>query len=78
MPNMCIAMGKSLAVFRDSCLSLHNFLVKNAKNRLFWRKNDFECIFDRFEVQLVTVWSSRLEKTPNTFDFAYGRFFTQF
>ena len=23
--------------------------------RLFWRKNYFECIFDRFEVQVVTV-----------------------
>ena len=25
-------------------------------------KNDFECIFDRFEVQVVTVRSSRLRK----------------
>ena len=37
-------------------------------------KNDFECIFDRFEVQVVTVWSSRLGKTQNACIFAYGRF----
>ena len=41
-------------------------------------KNYFECIFDRFEVQVVTVWSSRLGKTQNTCIFAYGRFFTHF
>ena len=29
-------------------------------------KNDFECIFDRFEVLVVIIWSSRLFKTPNT------------
>ena len=27
-----------------------------------FEKNDFECIFDRFEVQVVTVWSNRLGK----------------
>ena len=41
-------------------------------------KNDFDCIFDRFEVQVVTVRSSRPGKTPNTCIFAYGRFFTHF
>ena len=43
-----------------------------------FEKNDFECIFDRFEVQVVTVWSNRLEKTQNICIFAYGRFFTGF
>ena len=41
-------------------------------------KNDFECILDKIEVQMVTVWSSRLGKTSNTCIFAYGRFFTHF
>ena len=29
-------------------------------------ENNFECTFHRFEMQVVTVWSSRLGKTPNT------------
>ena len=41
-------------------------------------KNDIECIFDRFEVKVVTVRSSRPGKTPNTCIFAYGRFFMHF
>ena len=42
-------------------------------------KNDFECIFDRFEVLVVIIWFSRLLKTPNTCTFANaGRFFTHF
>ena len=41
-------------------------------------KNDFECIFDRFEVLVVIIRSSRLGKTPNTCTFANGRFFTHF
>ena len=53
--NMCILTGISLEVFWDSCFSLHSFWVKNVKNRLFWKKKDFECIFDRFEVHVVTV-----------------------
>ena len=36
-------------------------------------KNDFECIFDRFEVHVVTVWSSRLGKTQNACISASGR-----
>ena len=60
--NMCISIGKSLVVFRGSCFSLHSFKVKNAKIDFFGEKKYFECIFDRFEVQVVTVWSSRLEK----------------
>ena len=41
-------------------------------------KNDFECNFDRIEVQVVTVWSSRLGKTPNTCISDFGRFPTHF
>ena len=41
-------------------------------------KNDFECIFDRFEVQVVTVWSSRLGKTPNACISDHGRFSMHF
>ena len=41
-------------------------------------KNDFECIFDRFEVLVVIIRSSRLGKTPNTCTFANGRFFYAF
>ena len=75
---MCILMGKSLAVFRDSCFSLHSvFRLKMQKSTVLER-NDFECIFDRFEVQVVTVWSSRLGKTSNTCIFAYDRFFYAF
>ena len=55
---------------------LHSFWVQNAKIDCFYDKNDFEGIFDRFEVQGFTVWSSRLGKTYNTSIFAYGRFFT--
>ena len=39
-------------------------------------KKDLECIFDRFEVLVVIIWSSRPGKTPNTCTFANGRFFT--
>ena len=41
-------------------------------------KNDFECIFDRFEVLLVIIRSSRLGKAPNTCTLSKGRFFTHF
>ena len=41
-------------------------------------KNDFECIFERFEVQVITVWSNRLGKTQNICIFAYDRFLRVF
>ena len=47
-------MGKNLAVFWDSCFSLHSFWVEMQKST--------KGIYDRFEVQVVTVWSSRLGK----------------
>ena len=56
---MCILLGKNSAVFRDSCFSLHFLGVKNAKIDCCG-ENDFECIFDRFEVLVVIIWSSRL------------------
>ena len=60
---MCIKMGKNLAVFWDSCFSLHSFGLKIQKKSTVFEKNDFKGIFNRFEVQVVTVWSSRLGKT---------------
>ena len=33
--NMCIFIGKNLVVFRNCYLSLHSFLVKNAKITFF-------------------------------------------
>ena len=73
-------MGKNLAVFWDSCFSPRSFWIKNAKIDCFCeKKNDFEDIFDQFEVHVVTVWSSRLGKTLKKNPFlAYGRFFTHF
>ena len=69
-------MDKSLAVFRESCFSLHScFWLKMQKSTVS-EKKDVDCIFDLFEVQVVTVWSRQLGKTPNTCSFAYGRFFT--
>ena len=41
-------------------------------------KKDFACIFDRFEVLVIIIWSSRLQKTQNTWTFANGRIFTHF
>ena len=41
-------------------------------------KKDVDCIFDLFEVHVVTVWSRQLGKTPNTCSFPYGCFFTYF
>ena len=75
---MWILMVKSLAVFRDSCLSLHSFYVKKCQKSTVLEKNDYECIFDRFDVHVITALSSRPGKTPNTCIFAYDRFFTYF
>ena len=36
------------------------------KSTVLVKKNDFECILDKIEVQMVSVWSSRLGKTSNT------------
>ena len=38
------------------------------KSTVFEKKNDFECMFYQFEVQVVTFRSSRLGKTPNMVD----------
>ena len=55
-------MGKNLAVFWDSCFSLHSFLGRKCKNRLFLRKNDFEGIFDQFECKWLESGLADLEK----------------
>ena len=65
--------GKTSVLFRNSCLSLHRFWVKNAKcGTLFWRKNGFVCSFYRFEEQTITNWSSRLEKKQKHLKFCFG------
>ena len=56
---MCILMGKSLQLF------FHSIVLRfKMQNSTVLEKNDFECIFDLFDVQVVTVWSSRLRRTP--------------
>ena len=41
---MCSLMGKSLAVFKKSCLSIHSFLVKVQKYGVL-KKHGFEWSF---------------------------------
>ena len=55
-----------------SFLLLHDFWVQKCKNHFF--KEIFNCNFYQIEVQEITNLSSRLEKTPNTWIFAYDRF----
>ena len=43
--NMCILMGENLAVFRNSCLSLHDFLFKITKINCFEKKMGLVCSF---------------------------------
>ena len=43
--NMCILIGKSLAVFQNCCLSLYRFLVKNAKIAFFEGKRVLSIVF---------------------------------
>ena len=49
---MCILMGKSLAVFRDSCFSLHSFQVENAEIDCFGEK----MILCAFLIDLKCRW----------------------
>ena len=49
---MCILIGKSLAVFRDSCFSLDNFYVKNAKINCFGKR----MILSAFSIDLKCRW----------------------
>ena len=77
--SMCILMGKRLAVFLNSFLLLQSVLGLNCKNRLFLRKNVLRVVFfKKNEVKMVTNWSVLLAKTPNNWNFAYGRFFYAF
>ena len=50
--NMCILLGKCLAVFRNCCLSLHSFLVKNAKVAFFEEKRVLSVVF----IELKDRW----------------------
>ena len=45
-------MGKNLAVFWDSCFSLHSFWVENAKLTVFEKKN----ILRAFLIDLKCRW----------------------
>ena len=45
-------MGKNLAVFWDSCFSLHSFWVENAKINCFWEK----IILRAFLINLKCKW----------------------
>ena len=68
-------MGKSLAVFQDSCFPLHSFLAKNAKKRLFWRK----IILSEFLLDLkCSSLQSGLADSEIHQTLAYGRFLTHF
>ena len=60
MPKYVHFIGEKLSSVLGQLISLHIFWGEKCKNRLFWRKNDFECIFDRFEVLVVIIWSSQL------------------
>ena len=48
------------------------------KNQLFEENKRFECSFYRIQVQVIANLPIRLEKTPNTWHFAYDRFFFEF
>ena len=77
MPKYVHFNGQKFISVSGQLFLLDNFWLK-CKNLLFLRKNDFVCIFDRFEVQVVTVWSNQIGKTQNIYIFAYGSFFTRF
>ena len=45
---------------------------------IFEENKRFECSFYQIQVQVIANLPSRLEKTPNTWHFAYDRFFMNF
>ena len=55
-------MGKNLAVFWDSCFSLHSFWVENAKNRLFLRTNDLRAFLIDLKCRWLQPGLADLEK----------------
>ena len=77
MPYDFILIGKKLAVFRDSCFSLHSFKVENAKIDCLGEK----MILSAFLIELRCRWLqsglAAFEK-HQTRIFAYGRFFKHF
>ena len=52
MPYDFILIGKKIAVFRDSCFSLHSFKVENAKIDCFGEK----MILSAFLIELRCRW----------------------
>ena len=72
-------MVNNLAVFRLIAVFLSLvFGLKMQISTVLEKKKRFWSICDRFEVQVVTVWYSRLGKTQNSCIFAYGRFLRTF
>ena len=61
--NMCILIGKSLAVFRNCYLSLHSFfLVKNVKITFFAEKRVLNICFIEFKCRLLQTSLADMEK----------------
>ena len=54
---MCILMGKIKQCFGTAVFLSMVFRLKMQKLTVL-EKNDFECIFDQFEVRVVTVWKN--------------------
>ena len=59
---MCILIGKSLAVFRNCYLSLHNFLVKNVKIDFFAEKRVLNIFFIELKCMLLQTGLIDFEK----------------
>ena len=59
---MCILIGKTLAVFRNCCLSLHSFLVKNAKLAFFEEKKVLSVVFIELKCRLLQTGLADLKK----------------
>ena len=71
MHNNGLKTSGALEVF----ISIYDFWVQKCKKQLFEEVKRFYCSFYQIKVQVITNPSSRLEKTPNTWIFAYDRFF---
>ena len=75
---MCSLLGKSLAVFQKSCLSIHGFLVKNATICFFEEKMVLIENFYQIKVMLVKDWSCRLQKHQTLETLTKVDFYTDF
>ena len=63
---MCILIGKSLTVFRNCCLSLHSFWVKNAKIPFFEEKGILSVVFIELKGRWLPTGLAHLKKTHQT------------